>query len=279
MKKSTRLKLFSTVAVIALASIVMTGCSATTSSSGVTAAKSVLQKVIDAKVLTVGMVLSIPPYESKDASGTPVGYDVDLAQALADSLGAKLQIVDMAADARIASVQTGKVDVLFTAITRTLERAQSIDFTIPYVASGPVLVALAGGSISSPQDMTGKKVGVLKGTTYDALADQALPGVEKVYFESNPDQTVALQNGQIDAYLQDGNSAAFDAGSNKKLKLVKGEIGFPEYDAFAIQKGDQVWLNYLNQFIFTVEADGSNKAAFLKWFGTERPFSPQLSSN
>lgn len=279
MKKITALRAVTAIASLAIASLVLTGCTSSDSSEKTSSNESsVLQKVIKAKVLKVGMVLSIPPYESKTAAGKPEGYDVDLAQALADSLGAKLEVVDMSADARIPSIQTGKVDVLFTAITRTLERAQSIDFTDPYVASGPVIVALKGGKVSSLSDLNGKKVGVLKGTTYDALADEKLPDAEKVYFESNPDQTVALQNGQIDGYLQDGNSAAFDSSKNKALSLVKGDLGFPEYNAFATQKGDQEWLNYLNQFVFTIEADGTNKASFKKWFGTERPFSPRLAS-
>jgi len=274
-RRSTSLRKKLVAAAAAAATLlVLAGCSAT---GGDTVTESKVQDIIDAGTLKVGMVLSLPPMEMKDANGDPEGYDVDIAQALADFLGVELEIVDMSVESRIANIQTGKVDVLFSAPAITLERAQTVAFTNPYLAAGTALLTLADGGIDDPSDLAGQKIGVLKGTFHDQVAAESFPDSSAVMFDSSTDETTALRNGQIAAFLIDGNSAVYAAAQDEALAVVDGDFGPIEYDGFAVQKGDQDWLNYLNLFIFQIEADGTNEALFEQWFGSPRLNSPHLS--
>lgn len=245
--------------------------------AGATAGTSTLDSVLKSKTLKVGVVLSIPPAESKDKDGNPVGYDIDLANELGDSLGAKVEFVNMSADARISSLETGKVDVLFTQITRTLDRAQKVAFTDAYVASAPVIVTTKNSSIAKASDLAGKKVGILKGTTFDKLIDSTVQGADKQYFADTASQTTALKNNQIDAFIYDGNSSYYMAKEDKDLKVLDGNIGSLEYNGMAVKRGDQQWLNYLNQFVFQIISDGTNASLYKKYYGVDMPFSPLLS--
>lgn len=238
---------------------------------------STLQKVLKSHVLTVGMVLSIPPQESESTSGKPEGMDVDIAQLLATSLDATLKIVDVPEATRIAEIQTGKVDVLFSSPAITLARAQVVAFTQPYIAAGTVLVTLKNSGVNSAADMAGKKVGLLAGAFYDPIAARYLPHSATQHFQSTTDETIALKNHQIAAYFRDSNTAAYAESQDSSIKSVTGDFGPLEYDGFAVQQGDQIWLNYLNTFIFTIEADGSLKQIFIKWFGSPPVYSPILT--
>jgi len=239
--------------------------------------QSVLQKVISSKKLTIGMVLSIPPQEYQGKHGEPVGMDVDWANLLAQSLGAKLKIVNVPEATRIAEIQAGKVDVLFSSPAITLERAQVVAFTNPYLAAGTVLVTTTKSGVKSAADMAGKKVGVLSGTFYDPIAAKYLPKAKVQHLQSTTDEQVALKNGQIAAYFRDSNTAVAVAAKDSSLKIITGNFGGVEYDGFAVQQGDQTWLNYLNTFIFTMQSDGTSVQLFKKWFGSPPLYSPILT--
>jgi polar amino acid transport system substrate-binding protein len=275
--KHINVKRIAAAALAVCATLTFAACGS--GASGASSETSTLDSVLKAKTLKVGVVLSIPPAESKDKNGNPVGYDIDLANQLGESLGAKVEYVDMSADARISSLETGKVDVLFTQITQTLDRAQKVAFTDPYVASAPVIVTTKSSSISTAKDLSGKNVGILKGTTFDKLLDSTVSGANKQYFTDTASQTTALKNNQIDAFIYDGNSSYYMAKQDNDLKILDGAIGSLEYNGMAVKRGDQQWLNYLNQFVFQVISDGTNAKLYKKYYGLDMPFSPLLSES
>ena len=90
-----------------------------------------------AKPLVVGMELAYPPFEMTDTSGKPAGVSVDLATDLAKSLGRPVVIQNISFDGLIPALKTGKVDLVISSMTATSERAKSIDFSDPYLATGP----------------------------------------------------------------------------------------------------------------------------------------------
>lgn len=266
------------LAVAAAVGLGLAGCTPTAEAPDGAVGGNKVQEIIDRGTITVGMMLTLPPMEQKDASGNPEGYNVDIAQLLAESLGVELEIVEMSAENRIANIQTGKVDVLFSAPAITLQRAQVVNFTDAYLAAGTALMTLADGGYTTFADLDGEKIGVLKGTIHDEVAAAAFPNSTTQLFDSPTDEMTALRNGQIAAFLMDGNSAVYAAAQDPTLAAIGGDFGPVEYDGMAVQKGDQDWLNYLNTFIFLLEADGTNQALFEKWFGAPRLNSPRLPS-
>lgn len=222
--------------------------------------------------MTVGCILSFPPFGYKSEDGTPMGYDVDMIHELADSLGVEVEIVEVTADARIPSLETGKVDAVFGNFTRTLERAQKIDFSNPYVVAGERLLVKKGSGINTVDDLTGKKVAVTKGSTNAELMATLNPNAEVVFFETSADALQAVKNGQCATFLEDSNFQQYQAAQNDDLEVVGDSLISLEYNAIGVKKGDQDWLNYLNLFIFNTNVSGKNDEMYSKWFGEPMPF-------
>jgi len=242
-----------------------------------TAAPSTLQKIIQSKKMVIGCILSFPPFGYKDEQGNPQGYDVEIAKLVGKSLGASVEIVDVTADARIPSLQTGKVDLIIGNFTRTLERAQAVDFTNPYIAAGERLLVRKDGGIKQNSDVAGKKVGVTKGSTNADLAKSLWPTANIVYFDTSADALVGLKNKQCDTFLEDSNFQAYQAKLDPNLEVVGDSLISLEYNGFGVKKGDQDWLNYLNLFIFNMNVNGTNKALYRQFFGMDPvyPLNPQ----
>jgi polar amino acid transport system substrate-binding protein len=253
----------------------LAGCGkATTTSEGSSGKKlGTLQKVLSGKKIVVGAILSFPPFGFKDQNGTPQGYDVDLAHELAKSLGVEIEFVEVTADARVSSLETGKVDVIFGNFTRTLERAQKVNFSDPYVVAGERLLVKKGSGIKSVEDLTGKKVAVTKGSTNAELMAELNPNAEVVFFETSAEALTAVKNGQAATFLEDSNFQQYQAAQNEDLEVVGDSLISLEYNCIGAAKGDQDWLNYLNYFVFDVNKSGKNDELYRKWFGESLPFS------
>lgn len=249
----------------------LAGCTAGPSSS-TGSNVSTLQKVIQSKKLVAGCILSFPPFGYKDEAGKPQGYDVELAKALGESLKAEVEIVDLTSDARIPSLETGKVDVVIGNFTRNLERAQKIDFTDPYIVAGERLLVKAGSSIKQVGDLKGQKVAVTKGSTNADLIKKLCPEAEVSYFNNSSDALLAVKNGQCATFLEDSNYQQYQAKLDPTLTVVGDSLQALEYNSFGLKKGDQQWLNYLNLFVFNINTNGTNKELYKKFFGSELPF-------
>jgi len=253
--------------------IALVGCAGAQSGAQAKPSTSTLAKVLQNRKIVVGCILSFPPFGYKDEAGNPVGYDVDLAKELAASLGVEIEIIEVTADARIPSLETGKVDVIFGNFTRTLERAQKINFSDPYVVAGERLLIKKGSGIQTVQDLTGKKVAVTKGSTNAELMQRLNPAAEIVFFETSAEALVAVKNGQCATFLEDSNFQQYQAALDDTLEVVGDSLISLEYNAIGCAKGDQEWLNYLNLFVFNINANGKNSELYQKWFGEKLPFS------
>src|SRR5262245_49407715 len=117
--------------------------------------------------LKVGMELGYPPFEMRDEKGEPKGVSVDLARALAESLGRPLEIQNLPFDGLIPALKTGKIDLVLSSMTATEERARVIDFNEPYLKTGLCLLNSAKSDAKMLGDLNqrGKTIVVKKGTT------------------------------------------------------------------------------------------------------------------
>ena len=124
--------------------LVVSACSSSSSN----AAPDKLQQVISAGTVRVADCLSFAPFGFMDENGKPAGYDVDIATEMAAQLGVKLEMVDTTADNRIPNLQTDKVDVVICNFTENPTRAKQINFTMPYVIAGEVLLVKKDSTIN-----------------------------------------------------------------------------------------------------------------------------------
>ncbi|TKI06582.1 ABC transporter substrate-binding protein [Martelella alba] len=271
--KTHAARLFTAIGILTLI-----GCTPTDDNKAKdTAPSSTLEAVLQRGTLRVGDCLSFAPFGFYDKDGKPDGYDVDLAKALAKDMGVKLEVIDTTSANRIPNLQTNKVDVVFCNFTRNLERAKEIGFTAPYVVASEAMLVRKDSGITSAKDMSGKTIATVKGSTNgDEVRAMHIP-VKIQEYDSSQAAILAVKQGQADAMIEDNNFLAYQAKLDPSLMVTNEALVPLEYNAFGVKKGDQVWLNYLNEFLFEINASKENAALYQKWFGTapRYPLNPQ----
>lgn len=233
---------------------------------------STLTKVRDRGVLRVGCDASYPPFDMVDQKGEVFGMDVEIGKMMAESLGVKYEVLNTAYEGIIPALQTGKFDIIINGMTPTVKRALAVDFTQPYFTHGQSL----GVNIKrSPNvkgwkdlDKKGKIIAVMLGTSNDVNATKIYKQAEIRRFQTAPEMVLEVVAGRADAWQWDTPQTAFHVGRNKdKVYMVDiPTTEYREHSAFAIRKGDQVFLNWLNLFISDLRESGKYNELYKKWF-------------
>lgn len=228
----------------------------------------VLEKIKSSGKLVVGTEAQYAPYEFKNLDAEFVGCDMFLAEKIAEKLGVELEIVDMAFDGIISSVQSGQVDLGIAAFTNTPERAEVIDFSdiyevsLQYLIVAPEKVEL----YSTKEALAGLKIGAQKGTIQSNLVVSAFPDSELFELEKYPALALEVQNGNIAGLVVDaavGDSLV--ANSNGALAVSGYEFTAEEASfgkSVVIQKGNEDLVAAVNEVIAEVLADGSYQQAY-----------------
>ena len=157
--------------------------------------------------LTMGTNAEFRPFEFRSNAPGAVdgvyGIDVDIARTIANALGLQLRVDDMEFISIIPAVQTGMIDIGIAGMTITEERAQSVDFTIPYYTAAQVIVARADSEITSAADLVGLRVGVVIGYTGDIVVS-GMDGIEEIVrSNSGVESIMELINNRVDAVVID----------------------------------------------------------------------------
>ncbi|CAL8978025.1 Glutamine-binding periplasmic protein [Propionicimonas sp. T2.31MG-18] len=268
------LTLAASVAALALA---LTGCAgaaptASAPASNASSAPAVDLKLVEAGTLTVCADVPYPPFEIEDTS-TATGYsgfDVDVMDALAKKLGLTLKVMDVEFDA----LQSGTVlvanqcDIGASAMTITEERKKNIDFSDPYYDSLQSLLVKTDSGITNLAGLSGKKIGVQKGTTGKTYAEENAPkDAQLIEFPSDGELWPAIQAGQIDAILQDQPVNHTHEVADAAYKIVETYSTDEQYGfAFAKDKKPEL-LKAVNDQLKAMRADGSYDTIYKKYFG------------
>ena len=264
------------IVLVALVSMLaLAGCTSTsggsTSAGSAGATNSRLQQVIKSGTLKVGVLPDYPPYSSQDASGKIVGYEPDIAAHLAAALGVKLVMINTDGTSRKPVLDSNRVDVDIDAFTATDVRAKAVDFTIPYVASGALPLFRKVNPIKSLADLKGKKVSVARGSTNDSLMTKQFPDTTVVRFDTIADAVQAVKSGKVDAVMEGFATVQAAAAKDPSLGVLNVEPISPALISMGVKQGDQVWVNYLNNFIRNLNSSGDNQALYKKWFKADLP--------
>lgn len=225
-------------------------------------AKTKIDEIKEAGVLVLGTSADYPPCEFHteiDGVDTIVGYDIALAQYIADDLGVELEIVDMTFDGLCISLSKGDFDIVVSSMTATPERALAVDFTVPYDKGDQVILVMAedADQYTTTDDLTGKKIGYQSGTIQEGILSD-LGYLDNAIALTNAQNVVMeLKAGKIDvAYLDYMPTLAF-ASANEDL--ASKDIGIPvESDghAIAVQKGNEEFVEYLDGIVTDVLESG-----------------------
>lgn len=221
--------------ILLVALVIMTGCGSKDKAAGGK----------ESETFTVGMEAGYAPFnwtQSDDANGSVKidgtkeyagGYDVAIAQKVADGLGKKLVIVKTEWDGLIPALTSGKIDAVMAGMSPTEERKKSIDFSDSYYKSNLVMVVKNGSkfqSATSIQDFEGAKVTGQLNTFHYSVIDQ-IKGVKKETAMDNfSAMRVALQSGVIDGYVSELPEGISAQSANSDFKLVEFKDGFKTSD-------------------------------------------------
>jgi len=218
--------------------------------------------------MTVATDATWPPMEMVDADKNIVGYDIDFMRAVAKEGGFNVVFKNTAWDGIFAGIAAGKYDAIISSVTITEERQKSMDFSLPYINAGQVLVVpKTTTGVSELAQMKGRKVGAQIGTT-GAFAVKDADGVSLASYDEIGLAFEDMVAGRIDGVVCDTPVAANYALQRDEYKdkfVIVGEPFTEEYYGIVVQKGNKKYLDLINKGIKAVQEKELNKELEKKW--------------
>jgi cystine transport system permease protein len=222
-------------------------------------------------VLRVGMEGTYPPFNYEDASGQLTGFEVDLAKALAARMGVRVELQTAPFAGLLASLDSGRNDVIINQVTITPDRQKKYDFTQPYSISGIQMIVRRGeqNRFRGPTDLAGHPVGVGLGTNYEAWLRAHQTGAIIKTYDDDPTKYQDLRLGRIDAVLNDKLTAMDMMRRTGGVFVAGGKPFAPQEMGIAVRKDQPALLADLNQALAAMRADGELVRISNKWFGAD----------
>jgi len=234
------------------------------------AKKSTLEEIQKSGELRVGFEAGYMPFEMTDQKGNFVGFDIDMAKEMAKAMGVKFVPVNTAWDGIIPALLTDKFDIIMSGMTVTQERNLKINFADPYIIVGQTILLndKHEGTVKSYKDLNDAKYIVTSklGTTGEQAVKRMIPKATYKSFETETEAALEVVNGKADAFVYDlPYCVVFNAqqGAGKLIFLDKPFTFEPL--AWAINKGDPDFMNWLNNFLRQVKNDGRYDRIYDKW--------------
>lgn len=230
-----------------------------------------LEDIKKAGVLKVASFDANPPFGFVDnKTKSVIGLDVDFAQAIADKLGVKLQIVPTNPANRIPLLVSGQADLVVANFTVSEERASQVEFSIPYFASGQQFIAKKG-VLTSPDQLDSMRIGADKGTTNEVNLKKLHPKAVIISYDDTPFAFAALRNGNVQAITQDGPKLVgvlANVPDRDQYEIPAFTIS-DDYMAVAAPKGEKALIGVVNETLLELEKSGKAEQIYNHWFGPE----------
>lgn len=207
------------------------------------------------ETIIVGTEAGFAPYEYMKGNEV-VGIDMDIAQAIADHLGKKLEIKNMEFTGALLAVENGTVDFLAAGVSVDEERLEKMDFSIDYVNSTElVVVNKENPRVESIDDLDNKIIGVQQGNIADFWVEENISAKDIKRYNKFGQAAEDLKNGKIDCVVMDQFPAEDMVAANPELVILDGVL-FEDKYAIAVQKGNKELLDDINTVIEKLKADG-----------------------
>ena len=205
--------------------------------------------------LKIGVFSDKKPFGYIDENGEYQGYDVYLARRLAEDLGVKLELVSVDAPNRVEYLQSAKVDIILANFTVTAERAEVVDFALPYMKVALGVVSPDSALITDVEELKGKTLIVSKGTTAETFFTENYPEVTLLKFDSYTEAYNALLDGRGDALSTDNTEVLAWAIENEGFSVGIESLGSLDAIAPAVQKGNETVLTFIDDEIKALGAE------------------------
>ncbi|MEI0579542.1 amino acid ABC transporter substrate-binding protein [Brachyspira pilosicoli] len=257
--------------IIILFSMIIFAISCSKTETQNTQADNSLQKVKESGKLVLGLDDTFAPMGFRDEAGNVVGFDIDLAQEVANRLGVKLEVKPIDWSSSILSLNKGDVDVLWNGFTINESRKEQVNFSKPYLNNRLIIVKSSDRKdINSKEDLKGKVLGVQVGSNQEALeADPISKEAKEVRpYDVNVNAFLDLQAKRIDVVVIDEVAARYYiAEENVNFEVVENSPLTEELYGIGFRKNDVELLNAVDKALDDMRADGKAAEISTKWFG------------
>lgn len=208
-----------------------------------------LDEIKESGKIVIGVFSDKNPFGYVDENGDYQGYDVYFAERLAQDLGVEVEYVSTEAASRVEYLETGKVDIILANFTVTEERAEAVDFALPYMKVALGVVSPDDALITDPEELNGKTLIVAKGTTAETYFTENYPDVELLKFDQYTEAYNALLDGRGDAFSTDNTEVLAWAIQNPGFTVGIESLGDLDTIAPAVSKGNTTLLDWINEEI------------------------------
>jgi polar amino acid transport system substrate-binding protein len=239
------------------------------------AKKSTLEQIIKRGELLVGLEAGYQPFEMQDEKGNIVGFDVDMAYEMGKAIFGdggekKVKLINTAWEGIIPALMTGKFDIIMSGMTILQSRNLKVNFCEPYYYIGQCLLINKKNAdkYKSYKDLNKKGVIVTSklGVTGAFTAEKLMPNADLRLFKTEGEGALQVANGVADAFIYDEPQVRVFAAKYKDTTVGLFDPITYEPLAWAINKGDPDFMNWLNNFLRQVRGDGRWDQIKQKWF-------------
>lgn len=229
----------------------------------------VYDQVLERGRVRVGVRNDNPPMSFLTESGEWVGFDIDLAQAMADQLGVDLELVVVDGTTRISFLQEGRIDMSVASMNHTRTRDNAIDFSITYFWDNQSFL-VRKGLYTSIDDLIGKKVAANAGSSAipswkEYVTAKGGPEPEIVEFSDKLAAMQALRDGAVEGYTEDNITLRSLAKGDPNLELLPGGHN-PVQFGIGVPNNQSIWRDQVNYALQEVWKSGAYQEIFDKWF-------------
>ena len=216
-----------------------------------------LDEIKSSGKIKIGVFSDKNPFGYVDENGEYQGYDVYFANRLVKDLGVDVEFVSTEAASRVEFLETGKVDIVLANFTVTDERAEKVDFALPYMNVALGVVSPDSRVIKSLDELKADdEVIVITGTTAETYLTEKYPNIKLQKYDTYANAKTALENGQAAAWANDNTEVIAYALQNKGYTVGIPELGSKDTIAPAVSKGNKTLLDWINS---EIEALGKEK--------------------
>jgi len=229
-----------------------------------------MDRILKKGELVVGITGTQPPLNATTKDGKIIGFDADIATAIAMSIGVKIKFSKMAFSELLPALETGKVDMILSSMTMTLKRNVKVAFVGPYYISGKGILT-KGQTIAAMQTADGLnkpefKIAVLKNSTSQEFVEKTAPKAELVTTNSYDEALEMLFQDKINALIADYPFCAFTAFRYEDKELVAGQSKLTFEPLGIAVPEDTLLINWLQNFLMMLEGSGQMKILNQRWF-------------
>jgi len=228
-----------------------------------------LQDVKARERLIAGVRIDLPPFGFVDKKGVNKGFDIDIAQSLAKGLFGHddaVEFVPITSANGIDFLNAKKVDILLGGMIITESHKELIDYSVPYFISGHLILARDDSTITKYQDLAGKNVATILGSTGDSAIKELVPQAKRIVFKRHSEAIRALKDRRVDAFVDTAMIIIHFQRRNPKFKIA----GFQPFGSVSyglgVRKGDEEWLGFVNETLTKMKETGQYQRLSEKWF-------------